>query len=278
MSKILITGAGGFIGREICKLLLAEGFEVRCVLRKPDAFLNRSGAEIAICPVFTPEALAKAVTGCGAVVHCAGNAKFGNGADYVDANLFPAEALVKAVLAEEASAKFIFLSSIGAVDRKPTDLARLPLIENVDPHPSSDYGRSKLQAEQLVSSSGLRYTILRPAMVVGPNMRPASHFNVFANAALRGKPISRLAFPGKFSVIHVADLAAAVLHCVRTPQTDNQIFFCAGEPIALRDFWRMVRPDRAMLPLSWMRGLIRLIAPAVPFNVKTLFPDCLVRG
>lgn len=276
MQQILITGASGFIGRNICELMLAADYRVRCVLRRPDMGLEACGAEIVLCPDFTSEALMPVVAGCDVVVHCAGDAQFGNGSHYEAANVYPTEALLDAITASGATAKFIFLSSIGAVDRSPADPARAPLTEDAVPHPSSEYGRSKLKAEERVRASGLRYTILRPAMVVGPNMRPASHFNLFANAALRGKPISRLAFPGRFSVIHVSDLAAAVLHCSRTPETDNRTFFCAGEPVALHDFWRMARPDRPLLPLAWLKSLVRAAAPMVPFSVKGLFLDCLV--
>lgn len=276
MQQILITGASGFIGRNICKLFLAEGYRVRCVVRKPDMALEASGAEIVLCPNYTQEALTPVVAGCDVVIHCAGDANFGNGAHYDAANLHPTKALIEAIVTSGTKAKFIFLSSIGAIDRSSADRACSPLNEDTAPHPKSEYGRSKLRAERRVLESGLRYTILRPAMVVGPNMRPTSHFNLFANAALRGKAISRLAFPGRFSIIHVTDLAAAVLHCVRAPQTDNKTFFCAGEPVSLHDFWRMVRPERTLVPLGWLRNIVWAVPRVVPFSVKVLFLDCLV--
>ena len=113
--------------------------------------------------------------------------------------------------------RFVFVSTIGAVDRAPADAGTAPLDEDAPLHPSSDYGRSKGRAEQLVRESGLPFAIVRPALVVGGDMRPDSHFAVFTRAAVRRAPLARFAWPGRFSGVHVDDLPAALELCTPRP-------------------------------------------------------------
>ena len=77
------------------------------------------------------------------------------------------------------------MSSIGAVDRKWGDNCRQILDNESNCYPSSDYGKSKLQSEQIIKDSKLRYTIIRPAMVIGEDMRMESHFSVFIRNSIK---------------------------------------------------------------------------------------------
>jgi nucleoside-diphosphate-sugar epimerase len=274
--KFLITGANGFVGRHICRQLVERGFIVSALVRRPDEELTQLGVTVSLSPSWEAPALAESLSGADIVVHCAGEARFGNGRRYQN-NVLMTGNLIEAVkLFAPGLSRFVFISSIGAVDRKPDDECSAPLNENSPPFPRSDYGRSKLEAEGLVTASGIPYSIVRPAMVVGGDMRFDSHFSVFAGCALRRSPVSRFKWPGSFSIIHVDDLSTAVITVALKEEAVGQTFFCAGETISVEDYFEMTAPGIRRLPLKWLsKTAFRFIHRRLPFQLKAMLYPAL---
>lgn len=272
METFLVTGATGFIGKALCEHLTGCGHNVLALVRRYDTSLEMPGITQLVSPEFTPDS--HHLANVSRIIHCAGNATFGNGPYYDEANITLTKYMLR--LAQEACPslqRFVFVSTIGAIDRAAADTCEFPLDEQSKAHPSSDYGRSKLACEQLVKQSGLPFVIIRPTMVVGDKMRYNSHFAVFARAALSGAWFSRFNWPGKFSVVHVRDVASALLCVAENPDAQNQTFFCAGEPLALGDFFAHIAPKMRRMPLRC--GKLRMFARCIPFSAKALFFSAL---
>ena len=276
MQIVMVTGASGFIGRTLCQELIQSGYEVHAYIRRDDAFLERLGVTCVLGNLRDVEQCQKVLKGIDTVVHCAGDPNFGNGAHYKQDNIETSACLIEAAEAQEQSPHLIFVSSIGAVDRDSNDLCEAALTEQSRPAPSSDYGKSKLTVEHALAASKLRHTIIRPSMVVGAGMRPDSHFSKFTSMALSGSPIARMDLPGRFSIIHVQDLARAIVHVMSLKDVSSNLYFCAGEAVSLGDFWRMVHPNKQLVPLGSVQSLCRKAARVLPFQVKSLFLDALV--
>ena len=70
----LVTGAGGFVGSFVTRLLLDRGFKVRAMIRNPKqgAHLEKLGAEVVIADMKDTESLKQAVTGVNGIFHIAG--------------------------------------------------------------------------------------------------------------------------------------------------------------------------------------------------------------
>lgn len=270
---IAVTGATGFIGLRLCARLRERGGAVRALTRREDARLHGLGADTRVVDLLDPAALAAALKDCRTVIHCAANPSFGNGPQYQRDNVDTTRAMLKAV--PPGIDRFVLLSTIGAVDRTRADDCAEPLNEFSLPHPSSDYGRSKLQCESMLKNSGLPFSIIRPAMVVGGDMRADSHFAVFARMALRRSPFARINWPGTMSVIHVDDLVEAIIHCAAAPATRNRTFFCAGDPIGIGDYFRHVNPDCTAIPIRWAMRAFRPLAARLPFQLKALLLPAL---
>ncbi len=273
-----VTGAGGFVGRELCRRLRARGASVRALLRRPDPELSALGVEVVSGDLAAPAAWQAALAGTAAVIHCAARADFNGaqGESYETANVAGTATLLAAVRANAPTLRrFVFVSTIGAVDRAAGDACVRPLDAGSRLCPSSEYGRSKRRAEALVRESGLPFAIVRPALVVGPGMRPDSHFAVFVRAALRHAPLAWAAWPGAFGVVHVADLAEALVLAADAPAAAGATLFCAGEAITLAQAFAQAAPGRARLELGWAAAALRAAPFLFPFRLKAMLGAAL---
>src|SRR5262245_40073008 len=76
--RVAVTGANGFIGSRVVRLLLAQGHAVRCLVRpnRPTPRLMGLDVELASADVRDADAVVKAIDGCDAVVHLGGIASW----------------------------------------------------------------------------------------------------------------------------------------------------------------------------------------------------------
>jgi nucleoside-diphosphate-sugar epimerase len=275
-SIYFVTGAAGFVGRHVCRLLTSSGIEVRALVRRADAELAAAGVKLWQGDLWDEELLRNAISGVHVVIHCAGDARFGNGKHYHRANVELTEHVVRAAKCHaKEDFRFIFVSTIGAIDRQASDRCDAPLTENSPAYPTSDYGKSKLQAEDLIRRSNIPFTIVRPAMVVGDDMRHDSHFSVFARQSIQGSLFARLAWPGRLSVVHADDLASAILAISTHPEALGQTYFCAGEVVSVAEFFRQCSPKKARVPLKPLAGVAKFLAKGIPFALKAMLLPAL---
>jgi nucleoside-diphosphate-sugar epimerase len=73
VNPVLVTGATGLIGGNVCRVLAGQGRRVRALVRDPAQAteLSALGAELVTGDITRPETLTAAVSGCAAVVHAA---------------------------------------------------------------------------------------------------------------------------------------------------------------------------------------------------------------
>jgi len=271
-----VTGAGGFVGRHLCRRLRTAGHRVRGLVRREDAALAALGVELVHGDLTVIGPWQETLAGADYVIHCAARAAFGGSAADMAVNLEGTLNLINAARrAGDGLKRFVFVSTIGAVDRAAGDACALPLDEAAALHPTSAYGRSKARAEQLVQESGLPFCIVRPAMVAGGDMRSGSHFAVFVRMALRRTLGARLAWPGAFSVGHVDDLAAALETCASHPAAAGRVFFCAGAPVSVAECFELARFGDTRLPAGWLAAAARTFPRLFPFRLKAMLLPAL---
>ena len=172
--KILITGASGFIGSFIVEEALKRGFETWAAFRKSSSkeWLQDERIRFIELNLSSKAQLVEQLRGqdFDYVVHAAGVTKCLNKADFHRINTEGTKNLVEALIEVEMPLKrFVFVSSLsifGAIkEQQPYEAIR----ESDTPQPNTEYGRSKLAAEQyLEKKKGLPYIILRPTGVYGP--------------------------------------------------------------------------------------------------------------
>ena len=122
--RILITGVSGFVGGQTAIAAIRAGHEVLALGREP---LSDAMKEIGVIEINCPEWPVRISTSgpselidqfaeLDAVIHLAGDAHYGNGAHYYQANVVPTELLVKSVKYKNLNCRFVYASSVGAQD------------------------------------------------------------------------------------------------------------------------------------------------------------------
>lgn len=273
----VVTGANGFIGSALCNKIKNSGLPVRALVRNRVHNLKCFDTnDIKHVNYDCPDSLKSSLQGATHIVHCAGDPKFGNGKRYIKSNIDLTKRILDSAKANSSALEqFIFLSSIGAVDRKTTDSCELAIYEETPAFPTSDYGRSKLEAEKAVWSSNLPATVLRPSLVLGRGMRYNSHFSSFLRSAFRNSIFSKFDWSGSFSVIHVDDLVSAILLLSKQKGSIGETYYCAGNSLNLGASIGLAS-KRKRISTRWAKPFVRNFPFLFPFRLKCLFLPALV--
>lgn len=243
--RILLLGAGGFIGRHILAELIAQGHEVTAVVRRA-AGLDRAFPDAAI----EERDLARAtrtsdweplVRSTDVIVNAAGVLR---GRTMKAMHVDMPRALHAAAAAARVG-RVVLISAISARD----DVA-------------TDYARSKLQGERVLRESGVEWTILRPSLVYGDG----SFGGTSLLRGMAGLPW-RVPLPGMggfdFTPIHARDLARAVrVVCEDSRFAGRTLEPVGPETLSLRSLLERYR--------AWLGfGAVRFVS--VPMPVMRLF-------
>ncbi len=205
---VAVTGATGFIGRTLVRVLHQAGWSVRILVRSP-----AKGKVLAqYAHVQVPGSLAdkhslgRLTAGVHAVVHCAGAVRGVTQAQFDAVNVDGTANILEAASSQDVSPRFLLLSSLAA--REPA---------------LSPYSASKWKGENVLKTNAgaIPWAALRPPAVYGPGddeLLPLFRTMARGIAPVLGTRESR------FSMIHVEDLAMAVLQWLNQEPCVSGIF------------------------------------------------------
>jgi NADH dehydrogenase len=260
-NSLFITGASGFIGSRLLEALEPGEFEAVRLLSRgslaiPDSLRAAGNAEVVRGDLEDPRAYASWLDANTTVVHAAAVTGTARPKEYEAVNVRGLARLLE-TCEQRGVRRFLHLSTIAVCY---PDLEDYP------------YARSKFEAEALVRSSGLDYTIVRPTVVLGPRSAPLQNL-------LRLAAGPALLIPGtgraRLRPIDLDDLLEILLGIVRTSRFQRETFDLGGpEALSCEDFLRRIR--RAVrgsegpvirLPLGLLLPCIRALErvwPGVP--------------
>jgi UDP-glucose 4-epimerase len=245
---VVVTGAGGFIGRALCAHWQATGRPFRAVVRRvpagaPAPSHLRACADLAGATDAELDAL---VAGAAAIVHLAGRAHVmvegaaDPAAAYRGANVEATARLARAAV-RAGVARFVFASSI-KVNGEATAPGR-PFGPADVPAPADEYARSKLAAEEglaaVAAGTALAPIVLRLPLVYGPGV--GANFLALVDAVARRRVLPLGAVRAKRSLLYVGNLAGAVDAVLDAPVAPLGVHCVADAPaVSVPDLVRAI--------------------------------------
>ncbi|MBW2597766.1 MAG: SDR family oxidoreductase [Deltaproteobacteria bacterium] len=239
-SKILITGATGFIGRQLCDRLMSEGRQVRRAARDTSQIEDAS----VVGDIGRETSWRKALAGVDTVVHLAARVNISQEksakplAEFRKVNTEGTLALARQ--ATQASVKrFVYISSIGVNGNQNTQ----PFNEQDTPSPAEPYAVSKLEAEQglheLAVETNMEMVIIRPPLVYGFNA--TGSFGSLVRWIKKGIPLPLGAIHNRRNLVGLDNLVDFMVTCIDHPDAANHTFLVAdGEDLSTTDLLRRV--------------------------------------
>jgi nucleoside-diphosphate-sugar epimerase len=238
--KILVTGAGGFAGRALCRHLARMGHE-------PVAAVRGNTADVPPDSVLVPDIgpdtdWRAALHGIDTVVHLAARVHVDAEsaadplAEYRRVNVAGTRRLAQAAL-DAGVRRIVLLSSV----KVHGDCAARPLTETDAPDPQDAYAISKLEAEralvEIADTGQLEWVILRPPLVYGPGVK--ANFLRLLQAVARGAPLPLAAIHNRRSLLFVENLVDAIAACSTHAAASGRVFLVSdGEEVSTPDLVR----------------------------------------
>ncbi|MEN3813487.1 SDR family oxidoreductase [Chromobacterium piscinae] len=234
MSKILITGANGFIGSALYSVLSQQEFNIVPVVRKPSSLKN----ELIIGDISVFNSWSAYLNKVDCIIHLAGRAHILNDkvldplSEFRNTNTHATLTLAKQA-ASAGVKRFIFLSSIGV---NGNETIQNPFHFDDEPHPHSPYAISKYEAEiglkEISAESGLEIVIIRPPLVYGENA--PGNFRSLMRWLSLGVPLPFGAvLNNRRSFVSLDNLISLIITCIKHPAAANQTFLASdGEDLS----------------------------------------------
>lgn len=215
---VAVTGATGFVGRNLVRHLAERGFAVRALVR-PGRTLE--GVDVVSGDLESEEALKALVDGARFAFHLGGRVTARDEEEFDRANVGGTTKLVEAAEAAGIE-RLIHVSSLAVTG---PSLRGVPVDEKAGPAPVTAYGRSKLKGEAVVRSSRAPWVIARPSAVYGPHDR--AFLDLFRSVARLG--VAPVIGDGgqELSMIHVEDLCQGLLRLAMTPRCAGAVYHVA---------------------------------------------------
>jgi UDP-glucose 4-epimerase len=237
---VLVTGAGGFVGRHLVPVLAGEGWRVRRAVRA----LSGSDDEVSIGSIGPATDWQAALAGVEAVVHLAARVHHPGeesaGELYRAVNTEGTLQLARCAAAAGVR-RFIHVSTI-LVNGSSTD-GRAPFREDDIPAPRGVYGNSKAAAEsglkQLAETVDMRIAVIRPPLIYGAGA--LGNFRLLVRAIQRGIPLPFGAIRNRRAFLGVENLASFIANRLSGAERKFDIFLVADEMhISTPEFVRQI--------------------------------------
>lgn len=226
--KVLVTGGTGFLGTALVKKLRSAEHQVILTTRRDE---NIEQGMYNLGDISSQTNWMTLLQGCDTVIHTAGRAHILN--DNVEDALAEFrrvnhDATIK--LANDAAScgvkHFIFISSIG-VNGNAT--SGIPFSETAPARPTSDYAISKLEAEEsllkIFSGSEMAITIVRPALICGPNA--PGNIQRLLKLVSRNLPLPFKYVRNKRALVSLDNVVSFIDECVVNEKSKNQLYLLA---------------------------------------------------
>lgn len=268
MTRVLVSGATGFVGGALCKRLLERGCHVLGAVRASEQI---GQLKVDVEPVIMGDMACRQsnpayLAGVDVVVHLAARVHVMKDraidplAEFRVINVSGTEHLARQA-ASAGCSRFVYLSSIKVNGEATAPDAVLTELDSNNPQDS--YAISKAEAEmalhRIAIDTGMEVVILRPPLVYGAHVK--GNFLTMLHIVERGVPLPFLRVANRRSFIYVGNLADAIAQCVQHQAAANETFLVSdgydvSTPELLRELARCLGASAKLFPVP--EGLLRL--------------------
>jgi dihydroflavonol-4-reductase len=262
--RIFLTGATGFVGHHVAKALVAEGAELRMLVRKTSNLKNLDGisGETVVGDLARPESFAPALSGCEAVMHVAADYRFWirDPENMYRANVDGTRELLRLARIAEVP-RVVYTSSVATMHFREDGI----VINEDTPVTLGDmvghYKRSKFLAEQqaiAAAQDGQQVIILNPTTPIGPNdAKPTPTGRIFVDFLNRKFPAY---MDTGLNLVDVAEIARTHVNAL-TKGIPGRRYILGGENLTLKQI------------LDKMSAITGIPSPTVkiPFAVAAVY-------
>ena len=258
---VLVTGANGFVGSALCRLLHDSGCAVRGGIRDlancpPQDRSQRHGIDWVVLHDRSPDReMQQALDGVKAVIHLAArvHVMVDRAADplgeFRRVNTDWTERLARAA-ARQGVRRFVLMSSIKVHGEGST----VPFTEQDVPNPQDPYGISKWEAEQALaavsSETGLEMVVVRSPLVYGPGV--GGNFLQLLKILRRGVPLPLALVNNRRSLIYRGNLVDALIHCAQDTRAAGRTYLVSdGEDLSTPELVRRLGRTMGVTVRLW---------------------------
>jgi UDP-N-acetyl-alpha-D-quinovosamine dehydrogenase len=268
--KVLVTGAGGFIGRALCARLATAGVAYVAAVRAVAAGDGQRSAEVPLGD-FAAADWHDVMQGVGTIVHLAGRAHGQPGqaavspTPFIVANVHVTRRVAEA--AARAGVRRIVFASSAKVYGEASIPGR-PFRAGDSAAPQDAYARSKAEAEnalgEICSAHGMEAIILRLPLTYGPGVK--GNFLTLLAAVDSGRRLPLAGISNRRSLLYVGNAVSAIEAALVAPARPGEALPIADAEVvstpelatrlarALR-----VQPNLFYVPATFLRGTAALL-------------------
>lgn len=236
--KILVTGANGFIGRELCNALIEKGYIVRGTVRSKESAesLPDNVEPVIIGPIGPDTYWSDALKEIDVIIHLAARVHVMNEtapdplAAFRQVNTQGTEHLARTASSVGVQ-RLVYISSV-----KVNGDGRIePYAVQDEPDPQDPYAVSKYEAEQalhrIAGETGMEIVVIRPPLVYGHGV--GGNFLRLLEAVHRGIPLPFASINNLRSFIYLGNLVDSIITCINHSKASGQTYLVSdGEDVS----------------------------------------------
>jgi predicted dehydrogenase/nucleoside-diphosphate-sugar epimerase len=252
-ADVLVTGAGGFLGRTLVRRLVQEGAKVRAGVRRiPQEPVP--GVDYLAGELGDPEYVDALVAGVDAVFHV-GAAMKGSAADFQRSTVAGTRNVIDACLKSRVQ-RMVYVSSLSVLDHARRRDGRVSENWPLEPHAElrGAYTQTKLEAERMVmdaaKTKGLPAVMIRPGVIFGPGVEPSSPAGSFAMFG-RWIVVGNGSLP--LPLVYVDDVVDALLLALSRPGLEGVLVNLVDPTgVTQREFIHIAQAARPNIKASYV--------------------------
>lgn len=262
--KVLITGGSGFLGYHLILAAIEKNMEVYAAVRQKSNTEHLKGLPVKFIYLdyenIDSLKIELSAIGFDYIIHAAGITKANSAEEYNHINADYTSNLAKAAEHLNGQVKrFVLISSLAALG---PEVHNKFITEATNPNPVTNYGRSKLKAENNLSEINISSTILRPTAIYGPRDKDLFLVSSYLNKGVDAY-IGRS--PQHLSFVHARDVANVAVKSLGMENANGVYNISDGNVYTRYDFADIAKsilgkkPVRIHIPVSIVRSLLFIV-------------------